>query len=88
MAKISITVDTETNEIDVNINGETFIDVTDVSIYKYMDYDGDPDIRCNISSSLKQDGLTKTTTVYASDSNSGITKAQQDIVNMFKPRGA
>ena len=85
MAIINISVDTETKEILVNIDGEKFEQVTDVSIISYQDYDGDMDMSVNIGSRIKQEnGLRKSTTIYANQND--FQKTEAHVKNLFSGR--
>lgn len=72
MAKVNITVDTETNLFDVSVNGKNLNDLQYVSISKFMDYSDWQNPKPKISFTAQQvtkeeDGLTTYTNTCASE---------------------
>ena len=79
MAQINVSVNTETKEIAVTIDGVTVPNVDDVSCYSYRDSDGNPE---SVSVSIytqetAQNGMTKRVTYYST----GSKEATEAIAN-------
>lgn len=64
MSKVNISVDTEGPSLSVNINGKTITDVTDISIYKYTDYDDKDRLMVSVSSTTKEDDVVTRTSIF------------------------
>lgn len=84
MAKISVTIDIDTEEgtLDVTLNGKKVPSVSSVSCYNYKDMDGDMCPSCSINASEQDEegGITKVTTYYAmsSEEAKGVDRAKAD----------
>lgn len=71
MAKVSITVDTETKEVTASINGKVIQKVNSMNISTYRDENGKPygiDVRFEVNE--YDDDVSKCTTYYAYGSHS------------------
>jgi hypothetical protein len=87
MAKINISVDTETQEISVDVDGKSFENATDINIYKYRDYyEGEDEVSVNITSRSKEDNGVNTTTTICAHNADKTSKAERDIEKMFMGR--
>jgi hypothetical protein len=70
MAKLTITIDTESKALAVTIDGEVIQNAKSVSAYQYCDSNGNPNgIDCSVRVIEKQsDSLVKETAYYAQGS--------------------
>ena len=87
MAKITVTIDTETKIIDANIDGIEYSGIDSVSAYKYRDYyENEDELSVSLCKTMKGDnGVSVNTTVYAHKFD-GQTKGEKDVENIFRRR--
>jgi hypothetical protein len=73
MAKITITIDSETDELDVDIDGKKINDVEAISVYLRPQYDSsdDKELCVNIQTCLddEESGVKTYTTLMAADTS-------------------
>ena len=77
MAKITLEFDTESKEAVASIDGKTVPNFYYGSIYGAV---GDMKGMCNIESRVKEDGMTRTECVYASEQNMGLSDRLKEIL--------
>ena len=90
MAKVTITIDTESKTLGVTIDGEVIQNAKSVSAYQYSDSNGNPNgIDCSVRVIEKQsDSLVKETSYYAMGSLEGekVTKSGCAVYNKSLPK--
>src|SRR5688572_10644437 len=79
MAKVNITLDTETNTLSVSVNGSAIENVSSAYVYTTKDYDDDETKHCcHISLYEKAEGVEKTTQYYTRSSEQAKDIPQAD----------
>lgn len=83
MSKIQITIDTVSQIITANVDGEEFSDITDVCACKYSSLiGGKSSMTVNVSQNdVVHKGVNKPIVLF----DSGESKAQVDIMKMLSP---
>lgn len=75
MAKITINADTDTDELQVSVNGQDIVDVNSIAIYLCPSWDnpGVMDLNVNIMTVNKdrESGIKTSTTLVAADTSEG-----------------
>ncbi len=93
MSKVSIELDTKTDELVVKVDGKELSNVCDISIYTYSDYKGKPETSISIGlvdRESEEDDLrayTRLSAAYKEDvGNAKVETKQvyQDIANFLK----
>jgi hypothetical protein len=71
MAKLTISLDTETQELTCDVDGTAVSNINDVSLSNYNYGESDPQYHFYVTTYEKIDGLHKMTRLYAADSPDG-----------------
>lgn len=78
MAIIVATINTDEDELSVTVNGSAISDVSDVSMYCCLDYDGDKHSYVSIGSSVKNADTGLVTRTYIS--KAGVSKDEPKVM--------
>lgn len=89
MANVSINIDTENGSMEVVIGGETIQNVTSLEAYKYVDYDGESEVRLSVRTRVENetsDVVKYEEYVCCEDKfvKSNKSKVEDDIVKYFE----
>jgi hypothetical protein len=76
-SEIIATVNTDSIDIKVTVNGVDIPNVTDVNMYSFLNYEGEPTSTVCIGTTAKDDDSGLVTRVYIS--KAGVTKAAPEL---------
>lgn len=71
MPKLTLTLDTETNELSCDIDGTSVGNINEVSLYNYNYGESDPSYHFSVTTYEKINDLIKMTRLYAAESPQG-----------------
>lgn len=88
MAKVTITVDTETKEISATVNGETIDNLSSAEIYRYMDtnyYESkiEEKVRVELCKREDKEDVKTTYCLYASKVEKVVENPHQKLTDDF-----